>query len=349
MILDRLLGLGPQAALWIELLIASVLIVLAGTKLSRYGDVLGEKTGLGNAWLGFILLSAVTSLPELVTCVGTAGWVREPDLSMGNLLGSNCFNLLIIVLLDVLQGPTALLAEVKRRHIVPAGFGILLTVVVVAPIVVGDNVAIPLAKWGWMASTLVVVLYVLAVRSIFIAEGQAARDEPDGGPNQYDHLSLGSVIGRFAAAGAVILVAGLWLSWLADEVASRPLPFTSITLGKTFVGSLLLAMVTSLPEVVVTVAAFRMGALDMAMGNLLGSNLFNLAMVPFCHVLYWGDIYTAVKPTHGLTALMGIFMIGLVIVGIGARSRKTILHMNYEVMGILACYVVGQYAIFQLR
>jgi len=334
------IGLDPVTGLWLEILVSSLLVVIAGTKLSRYGDVIGEKTGLGGAWVGLILLSAATSLPELVTCIGTVGFVGQPDLAFGNLFGSNCFNLLIIVLLDLMAGKRSLFRNLDQRHVVPAGFGILLMGMAAAPIVLPPEAA----KWNWIGSMGMVVVYMISMRVIFEAEKQAMLEAEAVTPN-YEDQTLKPVLIKFGISAGLIVGAGLWLSFLADDLADTPI--FGVTLGRTFIGTLLLALVTSLPEVVVTVTCFRLGALGMAMGNLLGSNIFNMLMVPVCHAMYGADIYGKAKSIHIVTAMAAMFMTALVIIGLGMRSRRRFLGLNYEVIAILLTYVACLFLVYQ--
>ncbi len=92
---------------WLEFAACLAIILVAGTQLSRYGDALGEKTRLGRAWIGIVLLATVTSMPELATGISSVRLVGNPNLTLGDLFGSNLVNLVIIALLDVVytRGP----------------------------------------------------------------------------------------------------------------------------------------------------------------------------------------------------------------------------------------------------
>ena len=109
---------------WLKFLLCFVIILVAGTKLARYGDVIAEKTGLGGIWIGLVILAGVTSAPELATGVSSAALVKLPDLALGTLLGSCLFNLVILALLDILHSHVPFLSKVSLRHMVSAGVGI---------------------------------------------------------------------------------------------------------------------------------------------------------------------------------------------------------------------------------
>src|SRR3990170_7453878 len=111
---------------WAMYAACTALIVFSGAKLSRYGDILAGKTGLGRTWIGVILMASVTSLPELITGLGSVTYAGVPDIAVGNVLGSCTFNMLILALLDVLHRPLPLSARARHGHTLTAGFGILL-------------------------------------------------------------------------------------------------------------------------------------------------------------------------------------------------------------------------------
>jgi cation:H+ antiporter len=81
--------------IWMQFAATALVIVFAGVRLARFGDVLGEKSGLGRSWVGVVLLAATTSLPELFTGIGATAVSALPDIAVGDVLGSCMFNLLI--------------------------------------------------------------------------------------------------------------------------------------------------------------------------------------------------------------------------------------------------------------
>ena len=108
---------------WVTFALCALVIIWAGSQLSRYGDIIAERTGLGGAVVGIVLLSTITSLPELAVSASSIVLVGSPDLAVGGLYGSNSFNLIIIALLDVLYRHGPLLKRVHPSHILSAGLG----------------------------------------------------------------------------------------------------------------------------------------------------------------------------------------------------------------------------------
>src|SRR3990172_5393858 len=90
-------------SIWLQFVACLAIIVIAGSRLAKYGDLIAEKTGLGRVWIGVVLLAAVTSLPELATGISSVTFVGEPDLTMGDLFGSNLINLAIIAIIDLVH------------------------------------------------------------------------------------------------------------------------------------------------------------------------------------------------------------------------------------------------------
>ena len=136
--------------IWLQFAGTALVIVLAGARLARYGDVLGEKSGLGRSWIGVVLLAATTSLPELFTGFGATALAPLPNIALGDVLGSCMFNLLILSMMDAVQ-PEPLSARAHQGHAISIGFGLLLIGVAGVGLVVGDRV--PTLGWVGVPSS----------------------------------------------------------------------------------------------------------------------------------------------------------------------------------------------------
>ena len=119
---------------WLAFVFCLILILFAGFKLTRYGDAIAEKTGLGCVWIGLVLIALVTSLPELVTGISAAALVDAPDLALGTIFGSCTFNLAILAVLDILSSNGPVLNKVSRGHTISAVAGTLLVLLAAASI-----------------------------------------------------------------------------------------------------------------------------------------------------------------------------------------------------------------------
>jgi len=152
---------------WAKFVLCLVIILISGTKLSQYGHVIAEKTGLGGLWIGLVLLASVTSMPEVATGVGAAALVKGPDLALGTIFGSNLFNLAILALLDALYRPMPILSRARPQHIASAGLGILLIGIAAGGIFAGDQIpGLALGRMG-ILSIIILIFYLLGVRVLF--------------------------------------------------------------------------------------------------------------------------------------------------------------------------------------
>ncbi len=327
---------------WLKFLLSLVIILFSGTKLARYGDAIAKKTGLGGVWIGLVLLAAVTSMPELATGVSSVALVGLPDLALGTLFGSCLFNLAILALLDILYHPTPILSQVSLRHVALAGVGMLLIAIAAATILAGEGLSGLALGWVGIPSIVILILYLVAVRQMFRFERSHPAQQLEAASPQYAEIPIRGVYLRFILAAAAIIGAGIWLSFIGDEIA--------VTTGwdASFVGSLFLAITSSMPELVVTITALRLGALDMAVANILGSNMFNIAIIAPVDLFYaQGAILSLVSGAHLITAAVAIVMSLLVIVGLRFRQkRKTFFVISWYGLALIGLYIFGFYALF---
>jgi cation:H+ antiporter len=189
-------------------------------------------------------------------------------------------------------------------------------------------------------SPLLMVLYLVALRSVFAHEKQRAADKDARMPPE--GVSLRREWTRFSIAAAVVLAAGSWLPNLADQLAQV------MGWSRSFVGTLFMALVTTLPEMAVTLSALRLGALDMAIGNLLGSNLSNVTILAIDDLFYLrGPLLADAAAVHAGTAVTGVLMTGLVTIGLLVRPGGRVLRTaSWVGVGLVATYLVNVALVF---
>ncbi len=326
---------------WIEFLLCLVIILFAGTRLARYGDIIAEKTGLGGIWVGLVLLAAITSVPEIATGVSSAALVGSADLAVGTLFGSNLFNLAILALLDAFHPYTPILSLVSSRHRLLTGGVIVITAVAGASVLAGEALSGISLGWLGVPSIAILLFYLLVVRRISRLERNEPPPPPAASP-RYREVSIRGVWLKFALAAAAVIGAGIWVSFLGDEIAQVTGWDTS------FVGSLFLAISTSMPELVVTFAALRLGAIDMAVADILGSNMFNMAIIFPVDLFYTREaILSAASSVHVITAAAGVAMSLMVILGLYFRQRrKTFRIFSWYGIALFVLYLAGFYMLF---
>jgi cation:H+ antiporter len=305
---------------WVKFAICLAVILVAGTKLSKYGDAIAEKTGLGRIWVGVVLLAAITSLPELATGISSVALVGKPDLTLGDLFGSDLINLVVIAIIDVFYTRSPVLHYLGTGIVLAAILSTLLIAVAAASIYVAQNVA-SLGIFGYIGlySPILLCLYLLVQCMLIRFQRTQQGQTPISGPvtADYESISLRRVSTFFAIAAMVTIGAGIWLGLIGNELSE-------VTgLNASFVGTLFLAICTSAPEIVVSISALRLGALDMAVGNVIGSNLFNMGVTIFVVDLFYttGPILSYAAMDHIGTALFAILMSCVVIIGLIFRPR----------------------------
>lgn len=322
-------------------LACAVAIGVAGTYLSRYGDVIARRTGMGGSWVGLVLIATVTSLPELATGVSAVTINQAPEIAVGDVLGSCVFNLLLIVVLDLLQRGESVYTRARQGHILAAGFGVVLIGFA------GFNVLLAHGgpRWAWghvgLYSPVIVVLYAVAMRTVFRYEASHPEQARDG-PERDRALTLRQALLRYAAAALVVVAAGVWLPYVGKALAAQ------MGWSQSFVGTLFVAAATSLPEVAVSVAALRIGALDMAIGNLFGSNLFNIFILTIDDALYLkGPLLSDVSPANAVSALSAIMMTGVAIVGLLFRPKMRVFKtVGWASIVLFVFYLLNAYILY---
>lgn len=317
----------------LQFLVCALLIGRAGFVLSQSADRLADLHGWGRGWVGLALLATVTSLPELAAGISAVAWVDAPNLAVGDALGSCVFNLVFLVVIDALQKRQPMYREASTTHLLSAGFGVVMLGFVALSLLLGRQVP-ALAHLGW-TSPAMVALYLLALSAVHRHDNALARAAiPRGAAPSADARRQWR---RFAAAALVVLLAGTWLPLVADRLA------TATGLSRSFVGTLWLAFVTSLPEIAVTLAALRLNKLDLALANLLGSNLFNVVALAIDDAFYLrGPLLASVAPVHAGTAMTAIIMTGLVIVGLVMRPQGRVLRVvSWVSVGLVAAYAIN--------
>lgn len=329
--------------IWIQFLATALVIVVAGVHLARYGDVLGEKTGLGRSWVGVVLLAATTSLPELFTGFGATALAALPNIAVGDVLGSCMFNLLILSFMDAIQ-PEPLSTRAHQGHALSIGFGLVLIGIAGFGLLAGSQ----LLAVGWigLSSPALILVYFVSMRIIFTHEQhRRARETQEVAEElQYAAIPLRTAILHYTGAAVLVVGAALWLPRLGAELARQT------GLGEAFVGSLFIAITTSLPEIAVSLAAVRIGAIDLGIGNVLGSNLFNLLILGLDDVFYrQGPLLAGADASHSVAIVAVVIMNALFLIGLTYRVMTKRFAVAWDTGAIAAVYVAAVSLAYLLR
>jgi cation:H+ antiporter len=323
---------------WITFLLSAAVVVISAIKLAEYGDVIAVRTRLGGVFVGTIFLAGATSLPELIASV-SAFQAGVPNLAAGNLFGSNMVNMLLLALVDLITIQVPLLRRVAISHALTATLTTIL-MLMAAIAIMGDFHS----TIGWVGtdSLIIILIYFGGVwliqreSSNAVASPAPVAIEP--GPD-FPSLTRG-VVGFSISALVLVLVVPLLVD-ASTEVA------VLTGLGNGFVGTALLSVVTSLPELLAAIAAVRIGAFDMAVGNLFGSSVFNMLGVGVADFFYTdGRFLAAIDPNFALVALLGMLLTNMALLGNLARIERKILFLELDTLAIVVVYAVGMYILF---
>lgn len=314
----------------------------AGYFLSRYGDIIAEKSGISASWLGLILLSTATSLPELVTGISAVTFADAPDIAVGDVLGSTVFNLAILVLLDTLYRRETLYSRAAEGHILSASLGTLLIAFAGFSLLLDHAGMSPVLGHVGLYSPFIVLVYIVAMRAIYSYERRTLPESTGVYAERYPDVTLRSAVKGYAVAAIAVVMAGSWLPYVAKDISDL------MGWGQSFVGTLLVAAVTSAPEAAVTISALRIGALDMAIANLLGSNLFDIVILSVDDLFYTnGSLLAHVDASHALTAFTAVMMSALAAVGLTFRPQgRVVLGLTWVSLGLFILYVLNTWVLF---
>ncbi len=327
--------------------ITAVAIVFIGTKLSHCGDQIAELSGLGRLWIGVVLMAAATSLPEVFTTM-SAGWMEASDLAAGDLFGAGMSNMLTLGLIDLLYRRKQVWQQAAFGHTLTAALAVVLTAL--AAFFVLLRIEVVHLGVG-LESLLLLILYVLGIRVVFRQEDMARRHREQevvvehvtesAHTDANRRAALRRAVIKFSMGALALLVAAPILAWSAGWIAEE----TGIT--TTFIGTSLVALTTSLPELVVSISAVRLGAFDLAVGNLFGSNAFNMAAFFFADLAYrGGGLLSTVSSTHALTALWAIIMMNIGLMGIIYRAERRFMLIEPDSLLMIVVYVLGLWLLF---
>ena len=328
--------------IWAQLALCASAIAVAGTLLSRYADVIADKTGWSGAWVGLVLLATVTSLPELATGISSVTLADAPDVAVGNVFGACVLNLSYVAVLDVMKRNEPLFQRAGLGHIGLAGFGIIMLAVAGLGLALSQFPLAPSLGHVGLYAPVLLILYLLAIRITFRYERSQVAAGAEQAASRYPDMPLHQAVWRFGVAASVVVAAGVWLPFIATDLA------LAMQWTQSFVGTLLVAMVTSLPELVVTLSALRLGAVDMAIANLLGSNLFNLLILAIDDVFHVrGPILAAVSPVHAVSAMSAILMSGVVIIALLTKPAGRVMRLaSWASVALAAVYVLNASVLF---
>lgn len=333
---------------WIKFIICGIIIFFAGRALARYADIIAEKTGLGGLWVGLILVAFATSLPELFTGIGSIVFMNAPNLTVGNIFGANSYNLLNIGLLDLLAKGGPILGAISSGQLLTAVLSLVPLMLAAAGIILRNAGFHPfsVANVG-IFSVAIFVSYCVITKVIYNFEkrrSQRVKEESKAKESKYKGIPLKTVYVRYAIAALAIMASGIWLAYIGKELS------VILRLEESFVGSLLLGFATTLPEITVSIAALAIGAREIAVANMLGSNLFNTTIIFVDDIFYRkGPILEAVSAGQILQASVVMAMTAVIIVAMIMKPKRKFFNVSWYVPVIFVIFLAGAYLNWRCR
>lgn len=317
----------PTWSLFIIYVIFAAGICFLSKKLADYVDALDKKTKISGAFIGAVLLAAVTSLPELFTSISATILIPESaNLVTGNILGSNLFNLAIIgcAMFLFYKKFASSKFEFKTHFIVSAGvFGIY--AVIAYGLLCPRSAQLIFGTTGYFSNVnwLTILILVIYAVTIYFQPKESEEDEGEEKVDPYKNITLKQVIIRFIICAIALVACSILITYTTDAISSH------LQLDATLAGAIFLAVATSLPELVSTFTLCKKGNFNAALGDIIGSCLFNFLIISISELLSYkvsllpgggftpnGDALTMLF----ITVFILLFLLGSLI--INNKNRK---------------------------
>lgn len=326
---------------------ATLVIIFAGTALTKYADRLADKTGLGEAFVGAVFLGAVTSIAGIITSIAAA-FNNHPELAISNAIGGIAAQTIFLAIADItyrkvnLEHASASLANLMQGVLL---IGLLTFVIlgIVSPEFTLFNIH-PI-------SYIIILVYLAGTRMISIAKkkpmwnpkitGTTVEDKPD--QENIENTVLSHLVIKFIVLSILVGSSGYAIAISGISISNQ----TELSEG--FVGSIFTAVATSLPELIVTLAAVRQKALALAVGNIIGGNSFDVLFVAFSDIAYQeGSILHNITTDQSFIVALTMLMISVLILGLLHRQPKGIANIGWESAFIIGLYIVGNVFLYFL-
>ena len=317
----------------IQFILSAAAIVVAGVFLVRSSDSIAEMTNLGRLFAGSILLAGATSLPELMVDISA---IRNgmPDLAVGDLMGSSLMNLLILGIADLFHRDSRkMFSRAGAQHALSAAISIIVTTLAAVAIFLGPQL-LQLNFGGIGIGPLAIGgVYILGLRLVYYDQKTIVKRADEKFTNPSKRRALSRALSIYLLSALAIFIAAPFLADAAGKIAD------SSGLGKTFVGSTLVAFCTSLPEVVSTMTALRIGAFDLAVGNIFGSNAFNMLLLIPLDWFHSGNLLGGIAQNHVLTALAVILATSVALMGQLYHEEKRKTFIEPDAVAVIAIVI----------
>jgi cation:H+ antiporter len=315
-------------------LASAVVVVLGGIGLARYGDRIAEGTGWGTLWVGTILVSVATSLPELVTNI-SAVLIDSPELALGNVLGADMMNVFVVSMIALIFGAHRVFGNQGRNTLLLIISGMVLVGVVMAIGATGDR-ALGYTSIGGLV---ILAVYLFAMRRVHAAGKEETVVEEE---NLEAKKGLAKAAIGFGLCAAVILASAPFLAMSADGIAE------ATGLAGSFVGVLLVSLITTMPETSVGVAAAMRGSYGIVLGNAFGSNAFNVSIITVGDLFNRDALLSSMQTEHYVAGGAAIVLMAISLLVFRSANGALPAKMVRLSPSILLLHPIALFAVFRL-
>lgn len=293
------------------------LTVFLSFRLSYYADLLNKTTNISGVFIGGILLAGITSLPELVTCLSSI-FLNNPYLAIGDILGSNFFNIAMMCFFDILFIKTMFYNYTKNRYYLI--YVLLILNYLIMYLFMGGTFNLEIFNIG-LPSFIIIITYIFYLKN---AKEEETKKEVK---TTKEHVLL-----KFFLVGLFMVIVSILLTLVVNLIAGK-----NPNVASSFIGAILLGITTSMPEVTTFIALVKMKSFDLALSDIIGSNLFNLL------ILAIGDIFLKNKEIYYFVDKESMFLLIfgfiLTILSFYQNNRKVVknklVYIIPSLMGIL--------------
>lgn len=259
------------------------LTIYLSFKLSYYADILNKTSNISGVFIGGILLAGITSLPEFVTCLSSI-FLNNPYLAIGDILGSNFFNIAMMCLFDILFIKTMFYNYTKNKYYII--YLLLIINYFIMYLFMGGIFNLELFNIG-IPSFIIIISYI-----IYLKKAQE-KDSKKEIIKTKEHVLL-----KFLIVGILMVIVSIFLTLIVNLIADK-----NPNVASSFIGAILLGITTSMPEVITFIALIKMKSFDLALSDIIGSNLFNLL------ILAIGDIFLKNKEIYYFVDKESMFLL----------------------------------------
>jgi cation:H+ antiporter len=292
---------------WAKFISLLILVFIFGSRAAKSADVIAEKKGLAKAFMGVVFISMITSFPELFTGISAGAIVQAPDIAVGQIVGSCVFNLVIIAVIEIFFRKKNIYGSTDK--LTPMSLVFSLAIIAALTLFLFIRLKPNVFHVG-VSSIFIIALYFMFMRTIF------KKRKAENVEEKYKDKSLSKEMTMFFVSSIIIMGVGMYLPVVGKELA-RIMNWTD-----SFVGVIFLALVTSFPEFVVSFTLARKGNIDMLLGNITGSNMFNIGIIFVIDIAYVkGNLLLSASPDNIYVGLIAIAMNLVILLAVIRHSR----------------------------